>query len=92
MRFRLQPIMASRLVLNLSSSAKFQNDSRIQSQSNLEHPVFASNSILGNIGAPLRVDSNDEFGVEFTDAEGILEVVRMREANRENEIEEEINV
>ena len=46
--------MTSRLVLNLSNAAAYQEHSTLKSGSKLSQPVFASNSFLGNIGAPLR--------------------------------------
>lgn len=53
--------MISRLVLNLSQMASSLDISTLRSRSNVGPLVFASNSILGNIGESLRIGSNDDF-------------------------------
>lgn len=53
--------MLSRLVLNLSQTANSRAISIVRSQSDIGPPVFASNRILGNIGEPLRVRSDNDF-------------------------------
>ena len=53
---RLQSVMTSRLVLNLSSYANLENH-QYNSQDAFEQSRFASNSFLGNVGAPLSSSS-----------------------------------
>ena len=46
--------MTNRLVLNLSHTANTREDSEFRTRTGLEPPIFVNNSILGNIGGPLR--------------------------------------
>ncbi|TDL20857.1 hypothetical protein BD410DRAFT_804754 [Rickenella mellea] len=54
----------SRLVLNLRSVAHMQVNNVAIRTITLE-PEFATNSLLGNLGAPLRIDAEDEFIMEI---------------------------
>lgn len=58
--------MTSRLVLNLCHTYHSQFDLSLYNQASL---IFAANPILGNIGAPLRLDLNDhsDKGLDFPD-------------------------
>ena len=61
--FRLQIILVSRLVLQLSNTANIHHreiEFSADSESNHDPPVFGTNSILGNIGGPLRTFSDDD--------------------------------
>jgi len=49
-------ILVSRLILNLKSVAKSNNEPTLESVS-ITGPKFAANPFIGNVGAPLRVDS-----------------------------------
>ena len=63
--------MTSRLILNLTCTARARQNIDFLSQTGADQPVFgeAKESFLGNIGAPLRsaeaVDENDEETSEF---------------------------
>lgn len=56
----IEIIMVNRLVLNLTHAANSHGDSTF-SKSGLGPPVFASNSILGNIGGPVNTSFGDGF-------------------------------
>ena len=57
---RIQVLVVSRLVLNLRQrSTNSVNDSLLATISEAAQPEFASNSILGNIGAPLMSNLDD---------------------------------
>ena len=58
--FRVQVLVVSRLVLNLRQRATNSISGTILATiSEPEGPQFASNSLLGNIGAPLRSEFDD---------------------------------
>ena len=76
---RLLFILINRLVLNLSHKTIANEDSEFRSRTGMEPPVFASNSILGHIGGPLRTlpddMENDAFeGDEVIDAEDVADM------------------
>lgn len=54
-------ILANRLLLNIK---QIGNDNDCPNTT-LSTPAFAVNSFLGNIGAPLRVDTEGEYGPDF---------------------------
>lgn len=56
---RIQSIMTTRLVLNLVDAANLQDDSIYRSWTGIDPPQFATSSILGNIGAPVRTSSEN---------------------------------
>ncbi|KAG7094882.1 hypothetical protein E1B28_005689 [Marasmius oreades] len=61
---RVAPILAQRLVLNLLSVDKILNPT-LQDQTSLQTMDFALGSIIGNIGAPLEIDwEEDSEGTE----------------------------
>lgn len=60
----LASILTNRLVLNLKQAG----NSRIQTEaSTLPNLAFATNSFVGNLGAPLRVTNEDEEDDELHD-------------------------
>lgn len=69
--------MTSRLILNLSNTAHTRNNSNFLNETGADQPVFfqTNNSILGNIGAPLRIEDeeNGEYGEEVSDLTRIIE-------------------
>lgn len=50
--------MVNRLVLNLSRAVNVRGET-FQTMSGNPEPVFAANSILGNIGAPLNIEDEN---------------------------------
>ena len=71
--YSLQIVFVNRLVLNLSNAANTQEDANFRLQTGLEPPLFATGSILGNIGGPVRT-SLDDFEDEYLgsdDVEGV---------------------
>lgn len=68
----LQSLMTSRLILNLSNVAKLGTTNRSTEGDRTldEKLLFASSPLLGNIGAPLRIDLND---ILSEDSEGDTE-------------------
>lgn len=75
--------MLNRLVLNLSHAANSREDTEFRSRTGLDPPVFASNPILGNIGAPLRMlpdDFYDDIEPEILDERKSRPVVDDQEA------------
>ncbi|TDL19078.1 hypothetical protein BD410DRAFT_449538 [Rickenella mellea] len=76
--------LINRLVLNLRRVSRLQ-DGRASTHGDIgsiQGPVFATNSLLGNLGAPLRMgpDDDDDFGevdvddeVEFVERRGIAD-------------------
>lgn len=60
-RQSVPPILATRLVLNLHHIANQPGGTSVPTtQSRVSGLVFATNTILGNIGAPLRVGEAEE--------------------------------
>lgn len=57
--------MVNRLVLNLSHIANSSDHSTFRSRTDLGPPVFASNNILGNIGAPVSSSFGSAFDVDL---------------------------
>lgn len=59
-------ILVNRLILNLRRVAKSNNEPTSMSTT-IAEPQFAANPFIGNIGAPLRVDSFDvtDDGIEW---------------------------
>ena len=52
-------------MLNLSYTANVREDSEFRTRTGLDPPMFASNSFMGNIGAPMRTLSvNDDDDVD----------------------------
>ena len=45
----------NRLILNLTQTANVREESESLTRTGFEPPMFASNSILGNIGAPVDI-------------------------------------
>ncbi|TDL18648.1 hypothetical protein BD410DRAFT_830798 [Rickenella mellea] len=70
----LSNLLINRLVLNLRRVSHLQvgNASTIGT---IREPVFATNSFLGNLGAPLRVGSDDDDGIEELCIDDETEVV-----------------
>ena len=58
--FSLEVILINRMIFNLSYAANYREESMFRSQTGLEPPTFATNAVLGNIGAPLRTLTNDD--------------------------------
>ncbi|TDL18636.1 hypothetical protein BD410DRAFT_879852 [Rickenella mellea] len=56
-------ILINRLVLNLRKVSHIQEGDAptLGAISTIQEPVFAANSILGNLGAPLRMGTEDEY-------------------------------
>ena len=53
----MQAVLVNRLVLNLCSTARMKEDqATFAIVTGLNAPHFAPNSLLGNIGAPIRTD------------------------------------
>ncbi|TDL21683.1 hypothetical protein BD410DRAFT_866715 [Rickenella mellea] len=74
---RLTVILINRLVLNLRQVSHLQEGHALtlDATGTIREPVFATNSILGNIGAPLRVGSEDDGEVEEIGVDAEAEVV-----------------
>lgn len=53
--------MTNRLILNLSHTANAGEESDFRSGTGLDSPVFALNSVLGNIGGTMRTLPDDLF-------------------------------
>lgn len=56
---RLQIVVVNRLILNLSHVANTRKDSESRTRSDFETLAFARNSMIGNIGAPVRTYLDD---------------------------------
>ncbi|TDL16067.1 hypothetical protein BD410DRAFT_648676 [Rickenella mellea] len=74
----LTVILINRLVLNLRQVSHFQDGKppTLGTIGTIQEPAFAANSLLGNLGAPLRVDPEDEEEPEevgVDDEAGIVE-------------------
>ncbi|TDL16084.1 hypothetical protein BD410DRAFT_649713 [Rickenella mellea] len=56
-------VLINRLVLNLRQVSRLQdgNTSTLGGISTIQEPAFATNPILGNLGAPLRVDPDEDY-------------------------------
>ena len=59
--------MVNRLVLNLSHTANAREHSTFRSRTGIEPPLFATNSMLGNVGAPVRTSFEDD--IDFRQGE-----------------------
>lgn len=64
--FSVRIIAINRLVLNLNYTANIRDDWEYHSQTGLDPPTFASNSVLGNIGGLVR-SAPDDFDEESID-------------------------
>ncbi|TDL20731.1 hypothetical protein BD410DRAFT_804858 [Rickenella mellea] len=82
-------ILINRLVLNLRQMSHTQvgNASTLGAIGTIEEPAFAANSLLGNLGAPLRVGPDDEIEEIWGNEE--VEVVEERKIVGDTKIIEE---
>ena len=71
---RLQWLLVSRLILNLKRKGSSAETAVGNIASRLPEPVFAANSFLGNIGAPLRVGDDDEATLEVRSIEDYKDI------------------
>ncbi|TDL16097.1 hypothetical protein BD410DRAFT_795730 [Rickenella mellea] len=64
-------ILVNRLVLNLRQVSRVQegNTPTLNAIGTIKEPAFATNPILGNLGAPLRVGPGDDDEFEDMDME-----------------------
>ena len=51
---RFQIVLTNRLVLNLYEWANTRESSEFRTRTGFEPPMFATNSVMGSIGAPMR--------------------------------------
>lgn len=63
---RVRIVAVNRLVLSLSYSANAREDSEYRSRSGFEPPLFAANSVLGNIGGLVHSLPDSFDGLEET--------------------------
>ncbi|TDL19049.1 hypothetical protein BD410DRAFT_806000 [Rickenella mellea] len=83
-------VLINRLVLNLRQASHIQGcPGTLGALGSIEEPAFASNSLLGNLGAPLRIgpERNDEFeeiddGFEVAEECGIVDISQNVEQHR----------
>lgn len=73
---RLQVIMTNRLLLNLSHAATHHNLGNDNATDNGSSRVyqtlaFAHNSVLGNIGAPMNIDEDEDSGSSSVETNGV---------------------
>ncbi|TDL18643.1 hypothetical protein BD410DRAFT_900724 [Rickenella mellea] len=73
----LTAILVNRLVLNLRQVSHLHegNAPALRGTGTIHEPVFATNSFLGNLGAPLRVGPEDEDEIEEVGVDDGAEVV-----------------
>ncbi|TDL18627.1 hypothetical protein BD410DRAFT_842670 [Rickenella mellea] len=91
---RLTFILINRLVLNLRQVTHTQEENAptIDAIGTIQEPAFAVNSILGNLGAPLRVGPEDDYyddEIEEIAGDDEAEVVEEREIVNQTDIIEE---
>ncbi|TDL16100.1 hypothetical protein BD410DRAFT_650697 [Rickenella mellea] len=81
-------VLASRLFLNLRQVSRKQDacDRTLGTIDTIRDPVFATDSFLGNIGAPLRVGPDEEYEVEEIPTGFEPDIVEKRGIADENEI------
>ena len=60
-------------MLNLTQAADTREDFEFRSRTGLEPPIFATSSVLGNIGEPLRTIPDDFEDFEEGDDDGDVE-------------------
>ncbi|TDL18638.1 hypothetical protein BD410DRAFT_488951 [Rickenella mellea] len=88
-------ILINRLVLNLRQVSHLQegaNAPTLGTFGTIEEPAFATNSLLGNLGAPLRVgqeDDDDDEEIEVVGVEDGDKIVEERTIANHTEIIEE---
>ncbi|TDL14401.1 hypothetical protein BD410DRAFT_846053 [Rickenella mellea] len=84
-------VLINRLVLNLRQVSHKQqgNALTISAMVAIQEPAFAANSLLGNLGAPLRVGSEDDDEIEELGIDFDAEVVEERGSVDHSEIIEE---
>ncbi|KIJ47262.1 hypothetical protein M422DRAFT_249113 [Sphaerobolus stellatus SS14] len=72
----LAPALAQRLILNLRSIEKLLNGEKTEYNiQTLPSIDFAHGSVIGNIGAPLRVDEDDEDALHVDSDDSITTVL-----------------
>ncbi|TDL16095.1 hypothetical protein BD410DRAFT_795727 [Rickenella mellea] len=87
-------VLINRLVLNLRQVSHVQegNAPTLCAIGTIPEPTFATNSILGNIGAPLRVGAEDDYEIDEIDGDDEGEVIEECSiVNRTETIEEPRN-
>ncbi|TDL21406.1 hypothetical protein BD410DRAFT_804319 [Rickenella mellea] len=85
-------ILVNRLVLNLRRVSHLQegNVPTLGAIRTIQEPAFAVNSLLGNLGAPLRVGQDDDDEIDEIGIDDDAEVAEERRVVDHGEIIEEI--
>lgn len=83
--------MTSRLVLGLNQAANSQGDLTSRSGAGLSIPIFASNSILGNIGAPLQVEDDNKAVDEPLETNVAESITKLDQQIKESSVKTEID-
>ncbi|TDL21757.1 hypothetical protein BD410DRAFT_789531 [Rickenella mellea] len=87
----LTVILINRLALNLKQVSHAQEGKAptLGAIGTIQEPEFATNSLLGNLGAPLRVGPEEDEAIEESGVEEEAEVIEGRRIIDHNEIIEE---
>ncbi|TDL17364.1 hypothetical protein BD410DRAFT_843645 [Rickenella mellea] len=87
----LTVILINRLVLNLRQVSRLQegNAPTLNAIGTIQEPAFATNSLLGNLGAPLRMGPEDDDVIEEISVDDEVAVVEERGIVDRSEIIEE---
>ncbi|TDL18624.1 hypothetical protein BD410DRAFT_792990 [Rickenella mellea] len=87
----LTVILITRLVLNLRQVSHSQEGypPTLGAIGTIQEPAFAINSILGNLGAPLRVGPGDDDVIEEMGSVDVRQVAEERGMAEDSEIIEE---